>query len=69
MVTSGYRGLYMVNCGYTWLQFGEYVRVGVSRKSCDFLPQQCLTMLRYHVNKFTPFVNVLFCTVTKDISA
>ena len=51
------------------IQFGKYVRVGVTRKSCDFLPQQCLTMLRYHVNKFNPFAKVLFCTMTKEISA
>ena len=34
---------------------------------CDFLPQQCLTMLSYHVNKFNPFVNIVFCTLKKDI--
>ena len=35
-------------------QFGEYVRVGVTRKSCDFSPQQRLTVLRSYVNKFNP---------------
>ena len=50
-------------------QFGEYVRVGVTWKSCDFLPQPCSTMLHNHVNKFNPFVNVVFLTMTKDISA
>ena len=49
-------------------QFGEYVRVGVTWKLCDFLPQeQCLMMLRYHMNKFNPFAKVLFRTITRHI--
>ena len=51
-------------CSY---QFDEYVRVGVTRKSCDFLPQHMRAMLRYHVNKFNPFVRVLLYAITRHI--
>ena len=58
--------LYMCICSVWRIHVCQSRRDPVS---CDFLPQQCLTMLHYHVNKFNPFVNVVFCTVTKDISA